>query len=380
MEAGSTLLPVSSLLPHGLMHDPRAGLWESVSLPFDDIHAQEGLRVDHLHQEASVGGLLCLKSDMTGDLIVCNPLTGRYKRMRRSYETRVYDIEKSWTFVSAHIAWRVQDTSLRIWDPLQSLPMYIIISHTVIDPSGTGNFQLTFRRIHKHGGCTADMYDSRRSGGEWSTIANIPEFFCFVANGPIMHSSSGRIIFVFVDFSVLNDLRVLIYDTRLKQCSWLRTAQHQLRALALQSSRKMLIATMNCDFQLTFNEVRDHTGQALRLAAVPFLPSLERICKHVMLRIPDNVNKILDKVELLRVLCLGQGDVMFCIGVLRRSHSRPFNVISVLTHYRVDSSNNISDWYEWWPWTGDMLSATNFLIVQPSSASPESSSLQTNCS
>ncbi|CAM6096969.1 unnamed protein product [Calypogeia fissa] len=93
-------------------------------------------------------------------------------------------------------------------------------------------------------------------------------------------------------------------------------------------------------------------------------------------RIPDNVNEILDKVELLRVLCLGQGDVMFSIGVLRRSHSKPFNVISVLTHYRVVSSDNISDWYEWWPWTGDMLSATDFLIVQPSFASPESS-LQT---
>ncbi|CAM6126617.1 unnamed protein product [Calypogeia fissa] len=105
--------------------NPRTGLWESISLDFCEASEGEELKSldDIMQQELYDKGLLSSTGAAANDeyFILCNPLTGRYKRLSspelHAGQPNFYDAEaaEGSTTTSTPVSWKtIADTTVRL--------------------------------------------------------------------------------------------------------------------------------------------------------------------------------------------------------------------------------------------------------------------------
>lgn len=324
----------------------RKGVWETVSLQFSQ---DDGLSLRHLQQPSSTRGLLCLSTDVGGELVVVNPLTKSYRKTGRLVD---HDAQTS--------------------APAQTRPFAGVTELTeMILPSGkrgwlagvVGRFATgpLFFSLAKLRGAT--FFVNRLEGSRQSIVDDIPRDSALLVGGPKLQYNFGRNMTLGFG-SLSGGFRFFAYDKILKQMSDFAYSLPCVTSLRTGETRAVI---ENEEGALEFWEMQN-TGLTLTSAESPFPPST---------RIPITDMNPEVWFEILSILLVedGPGSTLHGIIFLKISGSSlPRFPVRLIDHIVFDSSLELMlKWTLWEPYVemaGGGTLATRFQIFRPSLSPP----------
>ncbi|CAM6126623.1 unnamed protein product [Calypogeia fissa] len=359
--------------------DPRTGLWDSISLDFcaadgdgEELKSSRDLTMQQVYGDR---GLLHLSSGNANDeySIVCNPLTGKYKRFtssklharRPNFNDEELGSSTTSKIITSDTTWRVAFCrqshvpfpSSGSWD-------YLLAVKVVVYDSPTSYFHLTVAKLRKDStkhlvGVTDSRCIERK---RWDYIRNETEDFTLFVEPTLFFEGSIVLGFGTCD----GGYRVLTYDVGLRRCAWIWTVEG-IRSLPNTPLTATVIRNHEVEF---FHVVESRRGMAL--APSPFPPSTKGLRSHdangSVAEENGDLTELRNNMDVFNIVPVEDGDFVYFVGILQLSMAEPLQV-SVRTHSRVDGSDRISSWKEWKPSgleSGRLPSPKHFCIFKPS--------------